>query len=168
MNNSRLIWILFGLTIMMMIIIRFQNEALITVSAPLGILTLEFTGSAEQIELIRSEWSGAIRQSFYINTVLDYLYLIVYGLFLFFASNYMSWLRPGTAMMGKLAARAGVTAACLDAVENGLMFISIVVGGYDVVGIATVVVAAAKFLLAALSVCYILVSVISLMLRRPV
>lgn len=164
MNNSKLIWILFGLTLVMMIVIRLQNEALITVSAPLGILSLEFTGSADQVEFIRSEWVGSIRNSFYINTVLDYIYLIVYGLFLFLASHYLTWLRPGTARIGSMAAMAGLTAAGLDAVENALMFVSIVVGAYSPIAIATVVFAGVKFLLAAFSVFYILVSAFTLLL----
>lgn len=166
MNNTKIIWILLAMTLVMMIVIRFQNESLITISAPLGIISLEFSNTALKVENIRSEWTGSVRQSFYLNTILDYLYLFFYGLFLYFASSYFSWLRPGTKKIGSLAAKAGIAAAGLDAVENALMVLSVTFGGFDLVALLTTIIASTKFILVAFAVLYVLISSFSLLFYR--
>lgn len=158
MTNTKIILALLVMTIVLMVSLRIQNQQLITPAAPLGILSLEFSTSASQIDQIRAEWVGETRQAFYVNTALDYFYLLVYGIFLFFTCRYLAILRPGGSRIGVYAALCGLTAAGLDAVENLLMMASIQFGGSNLVATATAVMASTKFFLAALALIYILVA----------
>lgn len=166
MTNIRIIWILFILTMILMIILRFQNMELVTPSAEKGIISLEFSTSAAQVNAIREEWTGGVRSSFHLNTILDYFYLFFYGLFLFFTCRYFALLKPGVQKVGMFAALGGLSAAGFDAIENLLMMISIHFGGNNVVAIFTAIFASFKFLLAALSLLYIIVSLFMGMFRK--
>lgn len=166
MTNNRIIWIFFILTMILMITLRFQNQQLVTPSAPKGIISLEFSTSAVQVDHIRSEWSGSVRSSFHLNTILDYFYLFFYGIFLFFTCRYFALLKPGVQKIGMFAALAGLSAAGFDAIENLLMMISIHFGGNDVLAISTAIIASIKFILAALALSYIIVSLFAGMFRK--
>lgn len=128
-----------------------------TRSAPAGILSLEFATTAERAEHIAAEWTGAARKAFYINTVLDYFYLLIYGSFLAFTSYYYAMLRPGTRKAGIYAARAGMAAAFLDGVENLLMVGTVSWKALDAVTVSTTILAAIKFLSAGFALGYIVV-----------
>lgn len=166
MTNIKIIWAFFILTLALMIILRFQNQELVTPAAPLGILSLEFSTSARQINDIRNDWTASVRSAFHLNIILDYFYLLFYGIFLFFTSRYFALLKPGTQKIGMFAALAGLTAAGLDAIENLLMMVSVHFGGFTAVGIATAIIASLKFILSALALLYIIISLLMNTFRK--
>lgn len=156
MTNARLIWLLFAITIVLMTVLRFQNQNLITPAAPAGVLSLEFSTTAAQTENIRSEWNGDRTMTFYFHIVLDYFFILFYGLFLYFTCLYITLVEPRLKHFGRIAMWAALAGAGLDAIENALLLTSVTIGSFDLLSIATAVAAGLKFALVGIAVIFIL------------
>lgn len=59
--HKSIFWILFGLTIGLMIIMSLVGAPLTTASAPRGIVSFEFAGSLESAAMIVRSWDEAVR-----------------------------------------------------------------------------------------------------------
>ncbi|MCO6497263.1 MAG: hypothetical protein J5I50_06330 [Chitinophagaceae bacterium] len=161
MVSSRTILLLLAGALIMMVALRFQGQSLVTPSAPSGILSLEFSKTAADVEKISNEWSGDKRFAFYLNTVLDYFYLLFYGVFLFFAARFFAARSKQFQKFGNYAAIAGITAAALDAIENALMLFNVTIQPVDFIAKLTSTIATTKFLLAGVAVAYVLIMAIA-------
>lgn len=159
MNNNRTIWLLFILTLVILGAIKIQGQPLVTPSAPKGILSLEFSANSTSTEAIRKEWSGSIREVFYLNMIIDYFFLLIYGSFFYYASVWLAKQKYTPSKLGIGAAWAGLVAAGFDALENLLMILSISFGARDTQSFITVILASVKFFLIAFSILYILFAV---------
>ncbi|HRP44994.1 MAG TPA: hypothetical protein PLU27_09520 [Ginsengibacter sp.] len=159
-RSRTILWLLVA-TLILMITINIQNKLLISPSAPSGIISLELSNTAPQVKEIAREWAGEKMIAFYINMALDYFYLLFYGTFLYLACRYFALRHISFRKTGIYASVAGLTAAGLDAIENGLMLIHINFSPSDFLAVMTSAIATTKFILAAFAVLFLLYAAIS-------
>lgn len=168
MSNRTIILLLLAATITVMLVLRIQGNPLSTAQAPLGILSLEFSGDASQTGRIVHDWKQGLQQVFLWNMALDFIFIIFYSSFLYFASYYYLLLIPSWKMLARLVSKLALIAGCLDIFENVLMMISFNGNINTPVSMATFVVATLKFSLAAVAVLFIAIaSVYAFMKAKP-
>lgn len=146
------------LTVIMVIVMRWQGNALINTVSPGGIINLEFADTPQRLAELLSRWDLATLK---INIWLDFLFIISYTLFLSVASELCAerW-TEGTVprQAGLFFARMAYLAGMFDVIENLLMLQSIQ-GNYTVTSLQfTFYFAAIKFLLAGIIVVYLIAS----------
>ena len=88
-----------------------------------GVIAFELARTPARAHEIVTEWGSAGRSAARLSLILDYLYLVFYGLFLFGACTAVAerWRRlghPRIADLGLPLAWAGLVAAGFDALEN--------------------------------------------------
>jgi hypothetical protein len=166
MTNGKIVWLLFIVTTILLISLRWQNRYLVTPSSPEGILSLEFSKTAEKTEMIKNEWSVETEMIFYFHIILDYFFILFYGLFFYFTSLYISMIFPNLKRLGKIAILSGLLAAGLDAIENVFMLFSVSIKSFDFVSFLTAVISGAKFLFAGMAILFILIGGIKGLLRK--
>lgn len=125
MKIRTIILILLAGTLVLLLALRFQGAHLITPSAPNGILSLELSHDVNHTAMIASEWVGSIRSSFYINMLLDFIFIIFYGFFLYVNCRYIALLIPSWKRLASLLAMGSLIAMGFDFMENVLMIISV-------------------------------------------
>lgn len=156
---GRLLWLgllLIALTVWLAAI----GQPLETPAAPHGIVSFELAGDAETAERIMASWPPAAREAAMLSLGLDFLYLVVYPLWLSLALGFAAGMAgAGWRRGGRIAARVVLAAAPLDAIENLALIRQLTNGASDLsAGIAwlaavpkfALVAAAAFFLLAML------------------
>lgn len=158
MKIGNIILILFIGTVVMMVALRFQGQQLITPYAPNGILSLELSHKADQTARIVSEWVGSIRSSFYINIILDFIFIIFYGFFLYVNCRYIALLVPSWKRLASLLAIGILIAMGLDVIENLLMITSVTMFTDPIISFLTRLFAILKFSLVASVIVFIFIS----------
>lgn len=158
MKIRNLILILFLGVVLFMLALRFQGQHLITPSAPNGILSLELSHNADQTAMIASEWVGSIRISFYLNMLLDFIFIIFYGLFLYTSCRYISLLNPTWKRLAAIMAAASLTAMSFDVIENVLMVTSVTMATDPTITFLTQLFAILKFSLVAGVLVFIIIA----------
>ncbi len=150
-------------TLAMMMVMARTSAPLVTTDTPWGILHLELTFSHKCTLETLSHWkknsAGAdLIQIAKINTWLDYIFLIFYSLFFYYACRLSipAGKLTGTTTTAHQVARAGLLAGLLDVVENLGMMISLYNKGNSIVSIVTAVAASAKWLLVILVILFLL------------
>lgn len=100
------------------------GEPLATPAAPLGIVSFEFSGDAPRSAAILDSWDARAREHAMLSLGLDYLFLVLYPLWLGLALDALGDRlagRAGTDSFGRLLRRSSpwvYAAAPLDAIEN--------------------------------------------------
>ena len=98
------------------------DHALITQTAPRGIISFELAGSTEKVSQILNEWGPEGKAYATLSLGLDYLFLIVYALFLSLScvriAKHLKSRFPYAAAWGFVLGWAQFIAALLDAIEN--------------------------------------------------
>lgn len=158
MKIRDLILILFLGVILFMLALRFQGQQLITPSAPNGILSLELSHDADHTAKIVTEWAGTIRSSFYINMLLDFIFIIFYGLFLYTSCRYIALLNPTWKRLAAIMAAASLTAMSFDVIENVLMITSVTTATDPTITFLTRLFAILKFSLVAIVLVFIIIA----------
>lgn len=156
-------WILFGLTIGLMIIMSLVGAPLTTASAPRGIVSFEFAGSLESAAMIVRSWDEAVRILAAFSIGLDFLFLVLYsttiGLACLWSGGILAERKWSLAALGEPLAWGQWFAALLDIVENialMVMLVTFVQAGYihELVPRITQIVAGIKFTLVFLGLTY--------------
>lgn len=142
----------------LLVALRFQGAQLITPSAPNGIISLELSHDANHTALIASEWVGSIRNAFYINMLLDFIFIIFYGFFLYVNCRYIALLIPSWKRLASLLAIGSLIAMGFDVMENVLMIISVTTFTDQTISFLTRLFAILKFSLVAGGLVFIIVA----------
>lgn len=115
-------YILFGLTLALLVFMNFQAYPLITPAAPYGIVSYELAGTVSQAQAILDSWDPAARLSAAFSLGFDYLFMLVYSTTLSLACAWAGTVLSGRrwpfASSGVLLAWGAWLAALFDAMEN--------------------------------------------------
>ena len=121
-DRKPIFWILFGLTIVIMILMNLSAAPLTTASAPLGIISFDFAGSLESATKILQSWDEVVRVLAAFSIRLDFLFLILYsttiGLACLWSWEILSARNWSLAVLGRPLAWGQWLAALLDIAEN--------------------------------------------------
>ena len=121
-TQRRALLIFFLLSGMLLIGMHSLDQSLITNAAPDGIISFELAGTIERVHQILEEWGPVGRIYAVLSLGLDYLFLIVYALFISLACVLIArYLRLEIAFLSKWGMALGwgqFLAALLDAIEN--------------------------------------------------
>jgi hypothetical protein len=118
----RLIVVTFVMSVILLVVMRILDAPLTTPAAPSGIVSFELAKNYDVSRQILSSWSAEAKVYAAFSLGLDYLFLIVYALFIF-----LSCIRLATALKGHYSFLWGMAivlawsqflAASLDAIEN--------------------------------------------------
>lgn len=144
-------------SLVMIIVLRWQGNKLRTSVSPRSIIDLEFAATPKRLSELISVWDISIVK---MNIWLDFLFIISYVLFLSLAAELCARKWPAGIMRqtGLTLAWAAYVAGILDIAENILMLQSI--DGYFTTTTLqlTYYFGAVKFMLAAITVFYLLIS----------
>ena len=141
---------------------RWQGNSLITPQSPNGVLDLEFAKTPEKFYQLRLFWN---ERNIRLNIFLDFLFIASYVWFLLAACNFVKS-RITRIKLTNLFTSLVIAAGLFDVCENFLMLL--VLNGRFSPNILQVVYycAALKFILAGLTVLYLLLSLPFLFHRR--
>jgi hypothetical protein len=140
--------------VIMIFVMRWQGQQLVTPASPRGILDLEFARTAERLRQLKLFWNPADLMK---NIYLDFLFIFSYTWFLSAAAMNLSE-RTGWEKTGKMVVSLAIAAGFFDILENFLM-IMIYQGRFQPGLLELVyIVALVKFLMAALALVYIIIS----------
>ena len=141
-----------------MVALRFQGHQLITPTAPNGILSLELSHDVDHTAGIVSEWTGPKRISFYLNILLDFIFIIFYGFFLYANCQYIALLIPSWKRIASFLAIGSLIAMGFDVMENVLMIISVTMFTDPTISLFTRLFAILKFSLVIAALVFIIIS----------
>lgn len=128
----------------------------------MGIIDLELACTSERASQIYQAWSPTLTSLAIKNTYIDFLFLTSYGLLLFYLCiTVLKWYKGYWRVAGRWLSIAMIIAAFFDGFENILM-IKILKGslGRELVA-STFMFASVKFLLVALGILYIIISLVA-------
>ena len=166
MKIQNIILILFVGAVVLLVALRFQGQHLITHSAPNGILSLELSHDADHTARIGSEWVGSIRSSFYINMLLDFIFIIFYGFSLYVNCRYIALIIPSWKRIASFMAIGSLIAMGFDVMENLLMIVSVTTTTNQTISFFTRLFAILKFSLVAASLVFIIISWLSFYIKK--
>ncbi len=153
--------------ILMAVILRYQGSSLKTPESPRAIIDLEFADTPQRLHELLLRWDISVVK---MNIWLDFLFIVAYVLFLSIAAEFCAgkWNNHILKQTGLFLARAAYVAGIFDIAENLFMLQSIN-GNYTNVSLQlTFYCAAIKFILAAIIILYLLVSLpVTIRKNRP-
>lgn len=121
-NQRPALLIFFLLSAMLLIGMHSLDQSLITKAAPKGIISFELAGTIERVNQILDEWGPDGRICAALSLGLDYLFLIVYALFISLAcvliARYLTFKIAFLAICGMVLSWGQFLAGLLDAIEN--------------------------------------------------
>jgi hypothetical protein len=160
MKKYSLLFLLLG-TLVMIVVMTKTGATLKTPATPKGILDLEFAYNTSKADIVTTAWAptetinniGAAK----INTLLDFIFLFFYALFLFFTCKKMARLSNGAfSKAGMLLANGALAAGFLDVLENAGMLYTLSGPASGTVALFTTICSAIKWVLALLAAVYCL------------
>jgi len=161
-------WVLFALTIVVMVAEQKTGKPLITEKAPSGIVSFELAGSGVTARAIVQSWGPSGRAYAALNLGIDYLFLFLYAVTIGLGSVLVAGLfkRGFLYNLGIIFSWLILVAGGLDAVENYAL-IKILFGPMsDGLAVTARWCAIPKFTIVALSLIYLLISLAGYALFR--
>ena len=164
-----LFWVLFALTILVIIGMQISGGPLVTEAAPGGIITFELIGTFEGSQSIINSWQGRTMTYAGINMGLDFLFLTLYGITIALGCLLISERLPvqweKLKQVGTWLAAGVLFAAFLDIIEN-IALIRLLVGSQnEILPVMAKWAAIPKFFLVLLSLVYVLGGLIPVLKR---
>lgn len=161
--------IAFGSLVMMIVMFK-TSATLKTSSTPLGILNLEFAYNSAKADTILNAWQpdGKIDniEVAKFNTLLDFIFLFFYSLFLYKACKMLSGSYKGVLQKtGLLLANGAILAGVLDILENAGMLFTLQGNIYNSILLLTTFVSIIKWILALAAVTYLLILGVAYLIR---
>lgn len=136
----------------MLLVMRWQGAGLVSPVSPGGILDLEFARTAAKLHQLKLFWSD---RDLSINIYLDFLFIASYVWFLVTACRRVGWRKE---KWGRIFSGIAITAGCLDVLENCFMLLvwdgSLGAGWLQAVNFSAMI----KFILAGITILYLLFS----------
>jgi hypothetical protein len=157
-------------TAILFVVLAIVDEAIKASGGP-GIIAFELAGTTGRVAEILGHWGQEGRDAARVSLAIDFVYLVVYGVFLTLAvlelrdaareRGWTAFARPGTA----IAVLPGVAAAC-DVVEDVGLWLMIEGEGTAHIPPVATAFAAVKFVALAVAIGYLLVGVAALAKQR--
>lgn len=144
--------------ILMVVVMQWQGHVLKSTSSKLGIVNLEFADTTARLHELLAHWDLAVVK---INIWIDFLFIVTYVSFFAIACVYAAMKWPdgsGLQQAGMVLARLAFAAGVFDIAENLLMLQSVGGNYTDTSLVLTWYCAAIKFLLVAVILLYLLLS----------
>jgi len=120
--QRRALLIFFLMSALLLTAMHNLDQALISASAPNGIVSFELAGNIDRANRILTEWGSQGKVHATLSLGLDYLFLIVYALFISLAcvriAGHLKFRFSFLATWGFVLGWAQFLAALLDAIEN--------------------------------------------------
>jgi hypothetical protein len=143
------------------------DRPLRTDAAPRGIVSFELAGSATKSGEILDSWSPAAREAAMLLQGLDYLYLIVYPVWLSLVALSLSeWLGGMWARVGLWPGTAVILCAPFDAIENHALVVQVMRGPSDELAARAWLCASVKFALFFAALAFIAAAGVAALARR--
>jgi hypothetical protein len=166
----RVFWILFTMTIIVLIGMQITGDPLVTKAAPGGIVTFELIGSFEGSQGIINSWKGSTMLYAGINMGLDFLFLTLYGFTIALGCLLISKKLPNhwsfVKQLGVWLAVGVLFAALLDIIEN-ISLIKLLLGSQNaLLPVLAKWVAIPKFVLVLMALLYVVGGVIPVLRNR--
>lgn len=161
----RSFWLLFLMTLSMLVVMQITNAPLITEAASGGIITFELVGTLEGSQAIIQSWEGEAMTWAGLNMGLDFLFLVLYGTTIALACMLLSHRMVNSTMkrVGVWLAYGVLVAALLDVIEN-IALIQLLLGSERAsLPLLAKWMAIPKFLLVLLSLLYVIIGVTPLL-----
>jgi len=152
----------------MMAVMSYQGAPLrIPEVSPHGIINLELARTTYHATNIYRAWQPNLIDTANTNTLLDFVFILCYGTFLF-ASSYLFMGRSEGWMLrlNKWICAAALIAPLFDVIENVLMFRTLSGHFSKEVIASTFIFAAVKFMLAAITLLFLIYSTVSLLIKK--
>jgi hypothetical protein len=158
-------------TIIMLVVMSKTGAPLKTPATPIGILNLEFASNTESVNVILLAWQKTTAtdniKAAIINTMLDFIFLLFYSLFLNgLCYNIASKLIGMLAITGKIIAKAAFLAGVLDVIENMGMLLSLNNHLNNTIVMVTFIAAAIKWFIVLVILLYIIVGGLTMLLNK--
>jgi len=169
MKKYSLLFLLLG-TLIMIVVMAKTGATLKTPATPKGILDLEFAYNTEKTTAVITAWQPSNSVSFdniaaaKLNTMLDFIFLFFYSLFLFFTCDKMA--RISKSKMGILIANGALWAGVLDVLENTGMLFTLSGNGSAMIAFVTTLCSVIKWGLALAAVLYLLGGFVQLVINK--
>jgi hypothetical protein len=159
--NIRLLILAAG-TIIMIVVMSKTGATLTTPATPYGILNLEFASNIQLVNDILLAWQKTAStnnvKAAIINTLLDFIFLIFYSLFLnSLCNNIAAKLNATLSVAGKIFAKAALLAGVLDVIENMGMLLSLNSYLNNAIAITTFTAAAFKWFFVLVILLYVII-----------
>ncbi len=157
-NGLRLFWLLFAMTLLVVIAMQITGQPLKTTVAPGGIVSFELIGSLEGSRSIIDSWQGGAMSWAGINLGMDFLFLTFYGITIALGClitrdrirNEFQLIKQ----VGMWMAVGVLVAAGLDVIENVSLIALLVGSENELLPVVARYCAIPKFFLVAISLLY--------------
>jgi hypothetical protein len=154
----------------MIVVMAKTGVTLKTAATPNGILDLEFANTASKAAIVTRAWTpGAVDNisAAKTNTYLDFIFLVFYSLFLFFAGKKIARISNSTfGKAGLLIAKGALVAGFLDILENAGMLYTLSGHSSGTIALFTAICAMIKWGLALSAAMYCLAGLIYLLSQQ--
>jgi hypothetical protein len=170
MTRRRALWLL-GIATLVIFVVLALLDGRMQDAGGHGIVDFELAGSLDKAQEIRADWGVDGRDAAAWSLWLDYLYLALYGAFLWLAiravrdgaqrRGWVRFARPGGAI-----AWLPVAAAASDAVEDAFLLLSLGGHGGSAAPLLGTVFASLKFACLAVTLVYLLIGLIGFAIHR--
>jgi len=151
------------------VIMRYLDSYLITDLSPAGIVSFELAKDVFLSKAIINSWDETARTAAGISMGLDFIFLIVYSLFiavLIQKLNNSIWKNNSIYVLGKILVVAILIAAIFDAIEN-VALIKLLLGDVNEIWSSTAFYfASLKFILILCCIIYIIINAMILLIKR--
>ena len=157
------------LLVMTLTTMQFLNTNLTNITAPNGIISFEFSKTLERAQEILDSWSPTAKVFAGLNLGLDFLFLIIYTLFLALLIHKLNerlWVGKPFHKIGEFLVWSMFIAAIFDTVEN-VCLIKLLTGNMEQYWVSVAYVfALVKFILIIVAILYIISNFFILLLKK--
>jgi len=166
--EKKLSLILFGLVVVMVVIMRFFDAPLKNEISPQGIVSFELAKDVDVSAAIIDSWDTIARTSANRSMAFDFLFLIVYGLFIGLMIHKLNrvWIKSGFHTFGIVLIYLVFLASLFDIIENVALLL-LLSGNLEQIWSSTAYYfAMMKFIILAIALVFIIISGTVLLLNK--
>jgi hypothetical protein len=161
--RRRVLWIAGVAALALLAFLVYQDGQIEDSGGP-GIVPFEVAGTSDRAEEILAEWGEEGQDDARVSLIVDYPYLVAYGIFLAVACTVGAdrLARRGFERLARAGPAIGwgaVVAAALDAIEDAAL-LSVIDGNTEVLPAVALIAAIGKFALAGIAVLYAIAGVV--------
>ena len=156
------------ITIVLFVVISIINNYLVTPEAPAGIISFELAGNINASMSILASWDEAAKIYAGLSLVIDFAYLISYGLFLSLACHMLSERLTQTGRVIRFSDIVSfiswlpLVAALFDAIENTALIFLLLGSKSEIFSSMANLFAITKFIFVLLAILYLIIGLSSL------
>ena len=166
--EKRLGLILFGSVVVMVVIMRFFDAPLKNEISPQGIVSFELAKDVNRSVAIMESWNSTAKTSANRSMAFDFLFLIVYGLFIGLMIHKLNrvWIKSSFHAFGIVLIYLVFLASFFDIIEN-IALLLLLSGDLEQIWSSTAYYfAMMKFIILAIALVFIIVSTITLLANK--